>query len=275
MPASSADATPGSDSDGVPMVQSSVAEYTRNDTAATATMPAASPSRPSMKLIALMVITTIRMVSVTLRSGSSGNSPPLGVGSQGSAWPLQTRMPAAATWAASLLTAPRPPRAAPPGAAARRARGAQLAARAEPPPVVDEPDHDHEPAGQQQPGRGPRPGRLERVLQEGQPARDQQPGDQAAVHGQAAKQRCRCGVGIPGSGLMYRASTNRDPSDQRDQQVCHRSGDQQDQGVLGGLDLIGCHQRHFMALARRRRAAHRQQAPRNLRTLAWDAAPRA
>src|ERR1019366_353577 len=110
MPASSADATPGSDSDGVPMVQSSVAEYTRNDTAATATMPAASPSRPSMKLIALMVITTIRMVSVTLRSGSSGNSPPLGVGSQGSAWPLQTRMPAAATWAASLLTAPRPHR---------------------------------------------------------------------------------------------------------------------------------------------------------------------
>src|ERR1022692_137189 len=135
MPASSADATPGSDSDGVPMVQSSVAEYTRNDTAATATMPAASPSRPSMKLMALMVITTSRMVSVTLRSGSSGtppprgpalsgtltillvvrsgssgNTPPLGVGSQGSAWPLQTRMPAAATWAASLLTAPRPHR---------------------------------------------------------------------------------------------------------------------------------------------------------------------
>ena len=45
------------------------------------------------------------MVSVTLRSGSSGNTPPLGVGSQGSAWPLQTRMPAAAIWPASLLIA--------------------------------------------------------------------------------------------------------------------------------------------------------------------------
>ena len=63
-----------------------------------------------MKLIALMVITTIKMVSVRLRSGSSENTPPPGVGSQGSDCPLQTRMPAAATWAASLLTAPRPHR---------------------------------------------------------------------------------------------------------------------------------------------------------------------
>src|ERR1700722_14171087 len=105
MPASSADATAGSDCDGVLMVRMRVYVYTRNDSAATATMPAASPSRPSMKLIALMVTTTIRMVSVTLRSGSSGKNPPLGVGSQGSAWPLHTKMPAAATWPASLLIA--------------------------------------------------------------------------------------------------------------------------------------------------------------------------
>ena len=63
-----------------------------------------------MKLIALMVTTTMKMVSVTLRSGSSGNTPPLGIGSQGSAWPLQTRMPAAATWPASLLIALSPHR---------------------------------------------------------------------------------------------------------------------------------------------------------------------
>src|SRR5438105_4144121 len=69
-------------------------------------MPAARPSRPSMKLIALMVITTSRMVSVTLRSGSSENTPPPGVGTQGRAWPLHTRMPAAATWPASLLQRP-------------------------------------------------------------------------------------------------------------------------------------------------------------------------
>jgi hypothetical protein len=63
-----------------------------------------------MKLMAFMVTTTIRMVRVTLRSGSSENTPPFGVGSQGSDWPLQTRMPAAATWAASRLMALSPHR---------------------------------------------------------------------------------------------------------------------------------------------------------------------
>ena len=63
-----------------------------------------------MKLIALIVTTTSRMVSVTLRSGSSENTPPFGSGSQGSAWPLQTRMPAAATCPASLLIALSPHR---------------------------------------------------------------------------------------------------------------------------------------------------------------------
>src|SRR6266705_1149314 len=61
-----------------------------------------------MKLIAFMVTTTSRMVSVTLRSGSSENTPPFGSGSQGSAWPLQTRMPAAAACQQQPGLAPRP-----------------------------------------------------------------------------------------------------------------------------------------------------------------------
>ena len=40
----------------------------------------------------------------------SENTPPLGIGSQGSDWPLQTRMPAAATCPASLLIALSPHR---------------------------------------------------------------------------------------------------------------------------------------------------------------------
>src|SRR5579859_7760970 len=73
-------------------------------------MPAARPSMPSMKLTALMVMTTSRMVNVTLRSGSSEKICPFGVGSHGSDSPLHTRMPAAATCPASWLMALSPHR---------------------------------------------------------------------------------------------------------------------------------------------------------------------
>src|SRR3974377_1666177 len=132
-----------------------------------------------MKLIRLIVTTMSKMVSVRLRSGSSENTPPLGIGSQGSDWPLQTRMPAAATCPASLLIALSPHRSSmnptPTRAPARRPLPGQLADRDESPPVVDEPDHDHERAGQQQSGRGLRPGGLEGILQRGQPAGHDQP----------------------------------------------------------------------------------------------------
>ena len=75
-----------------------------------ATMPAASPSSPSMKFTALIVITTSRMVRISPSCGGSTNTPPLGSGTQESTTWLQTRMAPAATWAASLLIAPIPHR---------------------------------------------------------------------------------------------------------------------------------------------------------------------
>ena len=72
--------------------------------------PAARPSRPSMKFTALIVMTTIRIVRVKLRSGSSRNVSLPGNGIHGRYAPLHTRMPPAAICPASLLIAPIPNR---------------------------------------------------------------------------------------------------------------------------------------------------------------------
>src|SRR5579875_1024806 len=74
------------------------------------TIPAASPSRPSMKLTALMVTTTTRMVSTVPWFGSRISVSPPGSGTQFSSAPLQTRIAPAATCPASLLTGPSPHR---------------------------------------------------------------------------------------------------------------------------------------------------------------------
>ena len=156
--------------------------------------------------------------------------------------------------------------AAPDQDAGRRHLRGQPADRAEPPPVVGEADHHYQAAGQQQAGLAPRPGGMERVLHEGEPAGDQQPGGEAAVHGQAAQQRGRLDVRVPRPRLMHRMGADRYPPHQRGEQVGHRRGDEKDQGVIAHAasaspGTVGCHQSHFMALATPRRAAHRWRGP--------------
>ncbi len=123
----------------------------------------------------------------------------------------------------------------------------QPADRAEPPPVVGEPDEDDQAAGQQQPGLAPRPGGPERILHKRQPTGQEKPGDKAAVHGQAAQQGGRLGVRVPGAGFVNGAGGDRHPPHQRGEQIGHRRGDEQDQGVLAhaasaGPDTVGFHQ---------------------------------
>ena len=68
-----------------------------------ATIPAASPSRPSMKLTALIVATTTRIVSTMDWSGVADKILPPGSGTQPSSVPVATRIAPAATWPANLL----------------------------------------------------------------------------------------------------------------------------------------------------------------------------
>ncbi len=75
-----------------------------------ATIPAASPSRPSMKLTALIVATTTRIVSRVDSSGVSPSVPPPGQGSQSSWVPVATRIAPAPIWATSCRIADRPQR---------------------------------------------------------------------------------------------------------------------------------------------------------------------
>ena len=63
-----------------------------------------------MKLTALMVTTTTRMVSAVAWSGVRASVPPPGSGSQLTSAPLQTSTPPAATWPASLEIGFRPHR---------------------------------------------------------------------------------------------------------------------------------------------------------------------
>ncbi len=55
--------------------------YRKNAAAAIPTMPAASPSRPSTKFTALIVMTTIATVSSVPWSGVSATMPTVGTGS--------------------------------------------------------------------------------------------------------------------------------------------------------------------------------------------------
>src|SRR6266487_439933 len=73
--------------------------------AAMQTIPAARPSRPSMKFTALMVATTTRIVSTIDSFGVRLNRWSCGSGKLDSWAPLATRIPPAATWPASLPSA--------------------------------------------------------------------------------------------------------------------------------------------------------------------------
>ncbi len=71
-------------------------------------MPAASPSRPSTKFMALTISTTMKTVTITLVRGSRTNTPPMG--SQATEMPPNAMMPAASVWPANFVSASRPQR---------------------------------------------------------------------------------------------------------------------------------------------------------------------
>ena len=71
--------------------------YAKNASAAMATVPAARPSSPSMRLTAFVIATTQRTVSGTPRSGPSERIPWPGNQNHSSWTPSRMRMPAAST----------------------------------------------------------------------------------------------------------------------------------------------------------------------------------
>ena len=161
-----------------------------------------------MKLTALMVATTTRMVSAVDWFGVRISAPPPGSGSQ-----------------AELGAAPDQDRA-------RGHLAGQLADRVQAPPVVDKADRHDQPAGQQQPGR-PSAAADEHVpAQRLDLAGHHQPGRQPAVDGQAAQQRDGHHVHVPVPGGVHRAHRDRHAAHQRREQVGDSRGDQESKGVL-------------------------------------------
>src|ERR1700732_4398984 len=171
-------------------------------------MPAARPSRPSMKLIALIVITTSKMVRGRLRPGSSETTPPLGVGSQGSDWPLQTRMPAAATCPASLLIALSPHRSSMNPTTTTNA------------PASSSPIAVFDPAARN--GSCREVSRLATISPATSPPYMASPPSSGGGSGWVSRD----------PGRVTRAAPTPPPPHQRDEHVGHRGGDEEDEEVL-------------------------------------------